>query len=322
MRFDSFDQVAKWYDMTKPIVSKNHTASHDVRPIGDRKRKWERIKKIDENTYALLDGNYGNTIWGSHYPPEHIAWEDTMAPITWMRREDGDYIRIRNHARGHCSVTRYNFLQYNLPTSMMFQYSQAGKHWVKAKTKNWTDGACHTQYEELPLPKCNVRFDHGTKQLQDDGIFLMFKVNGDGTFTRVGDKFSVEVTKVDKDLKKQWRERLDVFYNYCAAVAPMLDVSWSGRNEYANMLREHLNNTPGANLRGAWIRNANSVPSAVSREIVAREDHPLRVAYAALVIADINGKRAIESQDDVRQIKAAFNRVMNKSLGFYKIEEK
>lgn len=315
MRFDTFDQVAKWYNDTKPMVSKHHTLSHDVRPIGDRKRKWERIKKIDENTYALLDGNYGNCIWGQRDPLMH-EYENAMAPITWMRREDGDFIRIRNHARGHCSVTRYNFLQYNLPTSMMFQYSQQGKHWVKAKVG--------LGYEEFVLPKCKVHIERvagQVKELQDDNIFLMFRVNGDGTFTRVGDKLSVEVTKVDKELKKQWRDRIDAFYNYCAAIAPMIDTSWSGKNEYANMLREHLS-VPGANLAGAWIRNANSVPTDLSREIVSQEDHPMRVAYAALVIADIGGKRAIESQDDVRQIKAAYNRVMNKSLGFYKIEEK
>lgn len=314
MRFNTFNEVASWYERTKPLISKNHTAANDVRPIGDRKRKWERIKRIDENTYALLDGNYGNTIWGVQYAPEHDAWENTMAPITWMRREDGDFIRIRNHARGGCSVTRYNFLQYNLPTSMMFQYSQQGKHWVKARVGSG--------YEEFALPKCRVGFNHSMKQLHDDNIFLMFKVNGDGTFTRVGDKLSVEVQKVDKELKKQWRERLDAFYNYCAAIAPMIDVSWSGKNDYANMLREHLNNTPGANLSGAWIRDSRSVPTDLAREIVMQEDHPLRVAYAAMVIADIGGKRAIESQDDIRQIKAGFNRVMNKALGFYKIEEK
>ena len=314
MRFNTFNEVVSWYENTKPMMSKNHTASDDVRPIGDRKRKWERIKRIDENTYALLDGNYGNCIWGNRDPLMHEL-ENTMAPITWMRREDGDFIRIRNHTKSGCSVTRYNFLQYNLPTSMMFQYNQQGKHWVKSKAG--------LGYEESPLPKCNVKIvnNHGTKHLQDDNIFLMFRVNGDGTFTRVGDKLKVEVQKVDKELKKQWRERIDSFYNYCAAIAPMIDVSWSGKNDYANMLREHLTK-PGSNLAGAWIRDSRSVPSELAREIVTQEDHPLRVAYAALVIADIGGKRAIESQDDIRQIKAGFNRVMNKSLGFYKIEEK
>lgn len=309
MRFDTFDQVAKWYAMTKPLVSKNHLASYDVRPIGDRKRKWERIKKIDENTYALLDGNYGNCIWHGNYQPEMEAFENTMAAITWMRREDGDFIRIRNHFRSYCSVTRYNFLHYHLPSALRFGYNQQGKHWVR------------NNGEDIALPKCNVRMDSQNKILHDDNIFLMFRANEDGTFTRVGDKLKVEVQKVDKELKKQWRDRLDSFYGYCAAVAPMLDVSWSGKNEYANMIREHLT-VPGANLRGAWIRDAKSVPTELVREIVTQEDHPMRVAFAALVIADIGGKRAIESQDDVRAIRAAYNRVMNKALGFYKIEEK
>ena len=75
MRFNKFDEVVSWYERTKPIVSKNHTLSHDVRPIHERKRKWERIKRIDENTYALCDGNYGNHIWGAVMPVQH-EYED------------------------------------------------------------------------------------------------------------------------------------------------------------------------------------------------------------------------------------------------------
>ena len=314
MQFNTFDQVVSWYERTKPIVSKNHTASDDVRPIGDRNRKWERIKRIDENTYALCDGNYGNTIWHGRYQPEVHEWENTMAPITWMRREDGDFIRIRNHSRGASSGTRYNFLMYNLPTSMMFQYNQQGKHWVKVRAG--------MGYEEFPLPKCKVRFDHGTKELHDDNIFLMFRANEDGTFTRVSDKLSVEVQKVDKELKKQWRERLDAFYAYCAAVAPMLDMNWYSRNEYLSQVRDHIAKNQTGTLRGVWVRNSKSVPVELAREVITDDQHPLRVAYASMVIYDINGKRAIKSQDDVRSIRAAYNRVMNAALGFYKIEEK
>ena len=340
MRFNTFNDVAKWYANTKPLVSKNHTLTDDVRPIGDRNRKWERIKRIDENTYALCDGNYGNCIWGNSDPAMREL-EDTMAPIVWMRREDGDFIRIRNHSTGGCSVTRYNFIAYNLPSAMHFHYNQSGKHYVRASGEDFflhyhlpsnlrfgynQQGKHWVRHngEDLPLPKCKVHIERVSghvRELRDDDVFLMFRANEDGTFTRVGDKLKVEVQKVDKELKKQWRERLDAFYGYCAAVAPMLDVSWSGKNEYANMIREHLT-TPDANLRGAWIRDAKSVPTELVREIVTQEDHPMRVAFAALVIADIGGKRAIESQDDVRQIKATYNRVMNKALGFYKIEEK
>lgn len=320
MRFDSFNEVVSWYERTKPMISKHHTKEHDVRPIGDRGRKWERIKKIDDNTYALCDGNYGNCIWGNQ--PEQHEYENTMAPIVWMRREDGDFIRIRNHIKRGCSVTRYNFLAYHLPMHMWFKYNQQGKHWVHVRVNNpLREPQGPRDYEDYPLPKCNVQFDHQKKTLVDDNVYLMFRVNGDGTFTRVGEALKVEVKKVDKELKKQWRERVDNFYGYCAAVAPMLDVTWSGKNEYANQLREFLT-IPGANLRGAWVRDAKSVPTDLVRDIVTQEDHPMRVAFAALVVADIGGKRAIESQDDIRHIKAAYNRVMNQALGFYKIEEK
>lgn len=313
MRFDSFNEVVSWYERTKPMISKNHTKEHDVRPIGDRGRKWERIKKIDDNTYALVDGNYGNCIWGQTDSSMH-EYENTMAPIVWMRREDGDFIRIRNHSKGGCSVTRYNFLHWNLPMDIRFKYNQQGKHWVYVKTP--------AGYEDFPLPKCNVRINRQQKVVDDDNVYLMFRVNGDGTFTRVGDMLKVEVKKVDKELKKQWRERLDAFYNYCAAVAPLLDVTWGGKNEYTNQLKEYLMGGGNGNLYGAWIRDAKSVPTDIVRDIVTQDDHPMRVAFAALVIADIGGKRAIESQDDVRHIKASYNRVMNQALGFYKIEEK
>ena len=313
MRFDSFNQVVSWYESTKPVVSKNHTKEHDVRPIHDRERKWERIKKIDDNTYALCDGNYGNTIYGPVADGAMQEWENTMAPIVWMRREDGDFIRIRNHTKNNLSVTRYNFLTYNLPMNMAFQYNQQGKHWVRAKT-----GAT---YEDFTLPKCDVKFDYQRKALTDDNMFLMFRVNNDGTFTRVGEPLKVEVKKVDKEVKTQWRERVDNFYTYCATIGPMLDIGWSGRNDYTNQVREHLMNSGNGNLHGYWIRNAKSIPTELMREVVSQEDHPLRVAVAAMVIYDIGGKRAIESQDDVRSIRAAYNRVMNQAMGFYKIEK-
>ena len=59
MRFNTFNEVAKWYEQTKPVVSKNHKAEDNIRPIGNRKHKWERIRKVDAETYVLLDGYYG-----------------------------------------------------------------------------------------------------------------------------------------------------------------------------------------------------------------------------------------------------------------------
>jgi len=307
MRFNSFDQVAKWYNDTKPVVSKNHTKEHDVRPIGSRARKWERVKKIDDNTYALLDGNYGNTVWGSVDPAVHL-WENRMAPIVWSRRADGDFIRVRNHAAHSHSVTRYNFLMYHLPNHMRFWYNKAGKHFVRVGG------------EDYPLPKAKTRFDYQNKEFVDDNTFIEFRVNGDDTFTRVSAPLAVEVPRIDKELKKVWGARLQEFYTYCAAIAPLVDTTWHGRQHYRDEINEWLT-AQGKSLMG-YTYSARNVPTELARDIVTNTEHPLRVAFATLVVADIDGKRVIESEKDISAIKMYFNRVMNKVLGFYTIEEK
>ena len=52
----SFDKVAAAYDAIKPLRGKHK--NDNVRPIGDRARRWERIKKINNNCYVLTDGYY------------------------------------------------------------------------------------------------------------------------------------------------------------------------------------------------------------------------------------------------------------------------
>jgi hypothetical protein len=318
MRFNTFNEVASWYERTKPMVSKYHTKEADVRPVGVRRRKWERIKKIDDNTYALVDGNYGNTVWSSSTANDHL-YENTMAPITWMRRDDGDYIRIRNHSHGHSAYTRYEFLKCNLPSVMFFDYNQQGKHWVRYKG------------EDIVLPKSRVAMDYSTSQRPvvnaDDETYLLFRANEDGTFTRVGEKLKVEVKTIDKELKKNWHPRIHAFYNYCGAIAPVLDLGWQARAEYVDQIKEYLTEAEKVNphptrVSGIWIRGTDSLPKDFMRAVVSDEEHPMRVAVASMVINEIHGKRTVNTKEDLQSIKAAYNRVMNKVMGFYKVEEK
>ena len=55
VNLSTFDEVANAYTGTKPLRGKH--AQHDVRPIADRRRKHERIKKLDSNCYLLMDGH-------------------------------------------------------------------------------------------------------------------------------------------------------------------------------------------------------------------------------------------------------------------------
>ena len=52
----TFDEVAQRYHNTKPMRGKN--TGRDVRPIADRARDHERIKKISNNCYLLMNGGY------------------------------------------------------------------------------------------------------------------------------------------------------------------------------------------------------------------------------------------------------------------------
>ena len=311
MRFNTFNEVVSWYERTKPLVSKHHSLANDVRPIGDRKRKWERIRKVDAETYVLLDGYYGSTMFNSQRGD--AQYEQDMAPIMWKREADGDYIYIRNGLENSVPFSRFKFLQWYLPNELRFKYNQQGKHWVFAKTP--------TGYEDFPLPKTKYKWDYALKEATtDDGRRLKFKVNEDGTFTRVGEAFKVEVTTVDKELKKQWKERIEAFYIQAAALAPMLDTTWNGRNEYRQVIAEWCKDN-SQSTPPMYHGSVHQLPPLLVRQIVSDAEHPLRVPLMALVIDDIGGKRKIESQDDLRSIRAAYNRLMNKALGMYQTKE-
>jgi hypothetical protein len=310
MRFNTFNQVVAWYEATKPVVSKHHKAEDNIRPIGARNRKWERIRKVDPETYVLLDGYYGSTMFANSNRGD-AQYEQDMAPIMWKREADGDYIYIRNGTKNSVPFSRFKFLQWFLPSSVAFQYNQQGKHWVRAKTP--------TGYEDFPLPKTDYLWNYTLKEAtKDDGRRLKFRANEDGTFTRVGEVFKVEVGTVDKELKKQWKERIEAFYIQAAALAPMLDITWNGRHEYKQVITEWCKDN---GFDAPTYGGINQIPNTLVRQIVEEAEHPLRVPLMALVIDEIDGKRKIESQNDLSSIRASYNRLMNKALGMYETKE-
>lgn len=310
MRFNTFNQVVAWYEQTKPVVSKHHKKEDNIRPVGDRKRKYERIRKVDPETYCLLDGYYGSTMFSTNTRGD-AQYEQDMAPIMWKREADGDYIYIRNGTLRSVPFSRFKFLQWYLPNDVAFRYNQQGKHWIRAKTP--------TGYEDFPLPKTDYVWDYNIKEAtKDDGRRLKFRANEDGTFTRVGEVFKVEKTTVDKELKKQWKGRIEAFYIQAAALAPMLDTTWNGKHEYRSVITDWCKDN---GFDAPSYGGINQIPNTLVRQIVEQAEHPLRVPLMALVIDDIDGKRKIESQSDLSLIRASYNRLMNKALGMYETKE-
>jgi len=123
---NSFSDVVKHYDSIKPI------RGTDIRPLGDRARKWEHIVKVNRNKYVL-----------THVLPsddaQYIYQEDrkgmiARAPVTWLRdpRTGIESIRIRNSSGDYAHTSTYSFIDRAIPQRMLF-YIGEGKQFIKAR---------------------------------------------------------------------------------------------------------------------------------------------------------------------------------------------
>ena len=88
--FNTFVEVANHYKSIRPLVSKHHTLEDDVRPIGRRERKWERIIKMSDDLYILADDYFGK---GS--PNAYSNAQVKRPPIKWERVGKSEFLEVR-----------------------------------------------------------------------------------------------------------------------------------------------------------------------------------------------------------------------------------
>ena len=154
---DNWNAVESLYHHIKPLVSCKHSKEQDIRPLDDEKRsrKWERIKKINDKCYALLDGySMGDDV----FPPWYInssdyapSLEETVqfSPIVWTRKKNTVSVKVRNGSGGGAHTQRYKFLDSFLPRELSFilrngkQYIfhvDSGKEFYLAKSRSVCSG--------------------------------------------------------------------------------------------------------------------------------------------------------------------------------------
>jgi hypothetical protein len=289
-----FDTVKRTYEATKPVLSKDCSVEDDVRPIGQRRYKWERIMKVDDNTYVLLDGYWGGQ--GQNRTNVTAA----MAPITVQRREDGDYIRVRNGTVGSSWTSRYKFLMWHLPRGMQFIGKfKEGSHTIYLSQTNKT----------YPLPKSTFKHNYGTNVIEHDGNeVLWFKQTDINVFERAGHELSVKTTRLDKDLKKELKPKIKEFFDWMCIMAPMLQTDWSARETYLKELSYN-----------EWRLSPDRLDTQIMRDIIANPEHEKRVALAGVLCTIFDAKR-IEDDADLKAFRTRYNSFMNKALGLYKTE--
>jgi hypothetical protein len=141
----TFAEVEAIYNNTVPMRGRNK--GKDVRPIGDRARDHERVKKISSNCYLLMNGGYYDDVY--HYYSHRTKMGVTkaemvaLAPICWKRHSDGtETITVRNGIGKGAHNSHYSFLDRMLPRGMGFIVDN-GKQYIRVDAG-----------EALYLPKC------------------------------------------------------------------------------------------------------------------------------------------------------------------------
>jgi len=310
MRFNTFDQVAQWYNNTKPLGGADNKGL-DIRPIGARRYKHSRIKKYDENTYALLDGYFDPDFGRTLTPIEYIKG---MSAVLWSRRGGEEYIRIRNLPVGWVNFARADFHQRYLPNTMQYLQHKSGKHEVRVVTPQGV--------VDYALPK--TPHDENTP---DDGAFLEFKRDGDHStpskWIRVSALIVVPSTRIDKGLKKQLKPTIEEFYAQMQVLAPMLDMrDYRNRNQYWDTLTDYLKEADEA--LSVWgLRRAISkhIPNKIAREILSEPEHEVRMTFMAVVAYEIGLYDVVDGNKTITHMREAYNRFMNTALGLTTTQE-
>ncbi len=322
--YSTFDAVASLYDEIKPINSTAHPPPYEVRPLGKRGRKHERIVKVNDNSYALLDGMVGLTIHQSPPHPLQLDYELSMAPVLWERRADGDYVRIRNMPINQMTFGRARFFEHVLPDGLEFVVD-SGRHEIVAKERDSQNTAWYTA-RRYPLPKTEMAFDWNKMEVTpDDGRLLWFKQTDVGRWSRAGEPVTVRTAHIDAEEKAKWKPTIEAFYTWTCAMMPILGLRGSLYNdyrEYRDQMFQYVNAVMGKTVVNNWFgMRATTVPESIAREIIADPEHEKRVAFAALVIYESGLDAPVHTTDEIRNARARFNRVMNKTLGLFKTVE-
>lgn len=355
-KLNSFDEVAQWYAKTKPLVSKHHTLEQDVRPVGNRARKWERIVRVDANTYALTCGGYVDPVflWGpgdktslDQYPVT-AAETARLSPIVWRKHKDGtETITIRNGAGTWQHNQTYSFISRALPRELWFRQTRVGKQFIYNRSQGQTVHLPKTtsaprhviEYYKAHLKTQSGQHwaKHYAKEYTpgDDGLSVTFKREANGHFTLVGEphKVMVKRTRVQKELKGSFKADVAGLFESATAFYPMMrdQLSWWLKNqtniELKDIAEQHK-------IKGYHVAYSNpfyrSEPTLV-QAILKDPEHPMRHGLNIAAIFEINdavGKfnnsnkaynfNDEEEMDNARNkaICAHFNRWISKLAGF------
>lgn len=309
MTLSTFEGVKNWYEHTTPLRGKKNEGL-DIRPIGDRRYKYRRIIKVDDNCYAISDGwHFGDPLqmtydYGSGFKPtpEDTA---TYAPIVWRRHPDGtETVAIRNAGWGSGTVVaRHDMLRQYTPRGLTLRTGdRTGKHYIQCAS------GTHYMPKATMIPKAVLdarvakKVYWGRPTLTDEAT-LVFRREGD-VFV-LASTAPVETKKaVNKVLKAEFRQPIAEFRDWMGVTLPMLHLTF---DETRRLGREFV------------AAKGDRAVAEFVREILLDPVHPQRVALAAQILVRAAGWPYTGRAYSLDQVRDAIKNVtpwLNKYGGF------
>ena len=336
--FSSFKDVVKHYESIKPLVSKLHKREDDIRPIGDRNRKWERIVKISRNCYALSDGyhegdnkflSYGIHEYDYKTKTRTTHWDrlgkmEYYAPIVWRKDKDGtETVQIRNCVgdNSHYSIGRYAFLDRHIPSGMQFIMGHSAMQYVGIVGEKHYLAKCKTVPRGYYRQFKEATYFKEWMQIKDDNSALVF-INDEGGWVHdpTTGKPLPQKPKVNKELKAKYKEAIDKFFEWGMTMSPLLPLSHEYNQDKAYELRKHF---------GSVDYVSDEFTPTRAREILRSPNHPMRLNYWVLFAtsaADYDyaatgweytyPAQHVETKEQLQRIKSKFNSFINTNAGF------
>ena len=330
MTINSFDQAVALYRRVKPLNGGRNTASMNVRPVGPRNRFMDRIARVDENRYLMLDGIIPAAVT---YPPETMSFRN--APILWQRDGVHELIRIRNAPEGINPVAREKFLTNLLPADMRL-------------TKRGGDTFIETDGKEFYLPRPKAYFAAAD---YFDPTCLWFErliatdsssPSRGGAWRRAGKPVEMRLTVLDKDLVKQYKQAINEFYDYMCVVLPVLgDVPERAFDRHvANFVPRMWGKHPSPTHHYVDLGNLSHDLTQKVRSVILDTQHLNRVDLAVMfakalhlyrrvptsnfsddnILMDITYKTVLELPETVgqaRHVRALYLKTMYKAADLY-----
>ena len=324
---NTFAEVAKLYHTVKPIISKNHSGKDDLRPVGVRSRKWERIIKVNDQKYILNDGEVDQINFWPHWNKMDrlptMQEVEALAPIVWSIDDEGnEFIKIRNGSGEQAHQTRYAFLQHTLPYGMRLLIEN-GKQYIEVRSGVVPNSKLSSYF----LPKSEYFWKQADSK--DDGRQLHFTKPVNSKFwSPQGNTFMFSPPKkrIDKKRKADLKDAIEGMWGYIGAMWTLVDVG-DGRYDYQayekvkDNLHEHYfawsGEEKGTSYWWSWKGKGDFIA-----HVFKTEDHPCRVDLLDMFVrdSDLSGisRNAYEGELDEKQaqsrVRNQYNRWINTAL--------